>query len=146
VAALLEGVEPETADDRGGTGEDKAGNVADEGSGWRRIATGGEGGGDTDEPAIVERAIDRPPIPMNHLQGGAMKPPADPIPPLPPVRPNGNPPRIVDKRIGKNDGSSVVIRPIKGANFHAPDLALEDAYTPRTGRFRREGRPPLACR
>ena len=89
----------------------------------RRIEPGREGGGDSNEPILaVERAIDGPPVAMDDVQRGAMKAPEDPIPPRPPVRPNGKPARIVDERVGEDDGSGVVLARLEGASFHGGDL------------------------
>ena len=77
-------------------------------AGWG-IEAGGKGGGNAGERtatlalalALIERAIDRPAIALNHIQRGAVIAPKHPMPMLRPIRPNGNPTRIVKKRVSK---------------------------------------------
>ena len=47
-----------------------------------------------------------------------------------PIRPNGNPPGIVEKGVGKDLGSGVVLALVKGANFHGRDLLLTGCFRP----------------
>ena len=84
------------------------------------IEPGRERGGDADELVVFgERAIDRAAVAIDDVERVAVKAPEQPVPALTPIRPNGNPPRIVEKRIGEDDGSGVVLTRLEGANFHA---------------------------
>jgi hypothetical protein len=131
VAAFLDGGESQSPGDRPWPGGDEAWDEVDERPLRRRIEAGGEGGGDALEPAIVERAVDGPAVLLDDVESGAVIAPENPVPPGRPVRPNGSPARIVQKRVGKDRRGRIEIRAIEGANFHARDLPLPDAHTPR---------------
>ena len=59
---------------------------------------------------------------MDDVEGGAVEALQDPIPPRPPIRPNGKPAGVVDEGVGEDDGSGVVLTRLEGANFHRRDL------------------------
>src|SRR5688572_6149280 len=61
---------------------------------------------------------------MNDIERGAMKAPQHAMPPPAPIRPNGNPTGVVEKGIGKDPRSGVVLASIEGANFHGAHLLL----------------------
>jgi hypothetical protein len=104
-------------------GEEEAGDEVDHGPGRRRIEAGGEGGGHPGEPAAVgERAVGGPPVAMDDVESLAVIAPENRVPMPPPIRPNGDPAGIVEKGVGKDRGSGVVLASIEGANFHRGHL------------------------
>ena len=122
MALLLDGGEAEASDDRTRAGEQEAGDEVDERPGGRGIEAGGERGGNAGELLVLERPIDRPAVAIDHIERPAVIAPEIRTPPARPVRPNRNPARIVEERIGKDLRRRVVLVSNKGANFHARDL------------------------
>jgi len=111
---LLDRREPEPADDRARPGEQEPGHEVDERPGGRGIQPRREGGGDAEEPVgvgdgaisgtiarLVERPVDRPAIALDDIESPAVIAPQIRVPPPRPIRPNGDPPRIVKKRVSK---------------------------------------------
>ena len=85
-------------------------------------------------PSVLERAIDRPAIPLDHIQRGAVIAPKHPMPMPRPIRPNGNPPRIVKKRVSKKSR-----RRIKLVTFQGPNLHRRAASSPKMLTSREQG-------
>ena len=116
--ALLDGREAEPTDDRGGAGLRKPGRNRS----VVRICGGGQAGrecgGDSGEPIVIERAVDRPAVTLDDIERRPVKPPEHTMPMPPPIRPNRNPARILEKRIGKKSRRRIKLVTNEWLNLH----------------------------
>ena len=115
-----------------GAGAEEAGDEPERGADLRRrIETGGERGGDADEPLLLERAIDRSAVPLDDIERRPVKPPEHAVPMPRPIRPNSNPARILEKRVSKKSRRRIEVVTNEWSNFHRGMGSSPKMLTPR---------------
>ena len=98
VAAVLDRGGAQAADDRPGPGQRKGRDAVEEGPGRRRVAAGGEGGGDAGEGAVVgEGAVDGAAVALHDPEGAAVVARGHEAPLPGVVGPDGDPAGVVQE-------------------------------------------------
>jgi hypothetical protein len=129
---LLDGGKAKPSDDGRGAGAQEAGEEAERGTDpRRRIEAGGEGRRDAGEPIVIERAIDGPAVTLDDIERRAVKPPEHGMSMPPPIRPNGNPARILEKRISKKLRRRIELVTNQWSNLHRHAGSSLKMLTPR---------------
>jgi hypothetical protein len=99
----------------------------------RRIAAGGEGGGDADELLLAKGAVDGAAIAVGDLQDGPVVAAHDETAVPRPCRANGKPARVVEEGVGDDAGGLKVV-----GQLELPDSVRRRTYV-RVMHWRRQG-------